>query len=134
MTYTITDEQMRAFETYLHMQERSEGTVQKYISAIMALYAFLPFGKTVTKEQLLAWKAQISATLTASTVNVMISAVNSFFAFLSWTDLRIRQIKTQRQIYRDRERELTREEYMRLLDAARESGNLRLFYLTALFR
>ena len=44
-------------------------------------------------------------------------------------DLYIRQVKTQRRIYRDKERELTREEYMRLLDAARESGNLRLFYL-----
>ena len=129
MTYVITTEQMRIFETSLRMEERSESTIQKYISAIMALYTFLPLEKIVTKEQLLAWKRQISANFAAATVNVMISAVNRFFAFLSWTDLYIRQVKTQRRIYRDKERELTREEYIRLLNAARERGNLRLFYL-----
>ena len=127
--YRMTNEQMQAFAIHLRMEERSENTIQKYASAIMALYTFLPLEKIVTKEQLLAWKRQISATLAAATVNVMISAVNRFFAFLSWTDLYIRQLKTQRRIYRDKERELTREEYMRLLDAARERGNLRLFYL-----
>ena len=87
MTYMMTEEQMRAFEVNLRMEEHSESTIQKYASAIMTFYTFLPCEKIVTKEQLLAWKNQISATLAASTVNVMISALNSFFAFLSWTDL-----------------------------------------------
>ena len=129
MTYTMTDEQMRAFEIHLRMEEHSESTIQKYVSIVMAFYAFLPSGKVVTKEQLLAWKSQISADLAASTVNVMISAINRFFSFLSWADLHIKQLKTQRRIYRDKERELSKAEYMRLLDAARESGNLRLFHL-----
>ena len=129
MTYMMTMEQIQAFEANLRMEEHSESTIQKYASAIMVFYSFLPPEKIVTKERLLAWKEQISATLAASTVNVMISAVNSFFAFLSWADLHIKQIKTQRRIYRDKERELTREEYMRLLNTARARGNLRLFHL-----
>ena len=129
MNYTMSSEQMRAFAVSLRMEERSEGTIQKYVGALAALYDFLPAGKIVTKEQLLTWKSQICATMAASTVNVMISAINRFFAFLSWVDLYIRQVKTQRRIYRDKERELNKEEYMRLLDAARKSGNLRLFYL-----
>ena len=127
--YTMSREQMQSFETCLRMEEHSESTIQKYASAITAFYSFLPSEKIATKERLLAWKEQISAAFAASTVNVMISAVNRFFAFLSWADLRIKQIRTQRRIYRDKERELTREEYMRLLNAARERGNLRLFYL-----
>ena len=129
MAYTITDEQMRAFEIHLRMEEQSKGTIQKYASAVMAFYTFLPSGKIVTKEQLLAWKNQISGSFAASTVNVMISAINRFFSFLSRADLHIKQLKTQRQIYRDKERELRKGEYMRLLDAARKKGNLRLFYL-----
>ena len=129
MTYMMTMEQIQAFEANLRMEEHSESTIQKYASASMVFYNFLPPEKIVTKEQLLVWKEQISVTLAASTVNVMISAVNSFFAFLSWADLRIKQIKTQRRIYRDKERELTREEYMRLLNVARARGNLRLFHL-----
>ena len=129
MIYTMTNEQMRAFELHLRMEERSESTIEKYTCAVTAFYTFLPDEKAVTKEQLLAWKNQLCATLAASTVNVMLSALNSFFAFLCWNDLHIRQIKTQRRVYRDKERELTKEEYMRLLDAALKSGNLRLFYL-----
>ena len=58
----------------------------------------------------------------------MISAVNRFFAFMSW-DIRMKQLKMQRRIFRDRDRELTKTEYMRLLNAAWKNDNLRLYYL-----
>ena len=128
-TYALTREQMQAYAESLRMEERSESTVLKYAAALAALYERLPDDKSVTKERLLAWKAEISAKNAASTVNVMISAVNGFFAFLSWDNLRVKQVKTQRRIYRDKDRELTKAEYMRLLDAAREKGNPRLYYL-----
>ena len=129
MAYTMTIEQIQAYEQNLRLEEHSASTIQKYASALRDLYECLPPEKEVSKERLLDWKNRISGSHAASTVNAMISAVNSFFAFLSWNDLRIKQIKKQRQIYRDKERELTKEEYMRLLNAARESGNFRLFYL-----
>ena len=129
MAYIITNEQIQAYERHLRLEEHSASTILKYAGALRDFYDFLPPDKEVSKELLLEWKEQISADHAASTVNVMISAVNSFFAFLCWNDLHIRQIKTQRQIYRDKERELTKAEYMRLLNAARASGNMRLFYL-----
>ena len=127
--YAMTDEQITAYGANLRMEERCEATVQKYVSAVMALFLFLPPEKTVTRELLLAWKAEISARFSASGANVMISAVNRFCAFMSWSDLRIRQIKVQRRIFRDRDRELTKAEYMRLLNAARAKGNPRLYWL-----
>ena len=129
MIYTMTNEQMQAFENNLHQEELSEGTIQKYTSAVRAFFDFLPADKVITKERLLAWKNQLSSSLTASTVNVMISAVNSFFNFLAWVGFRIKQIKMQRQIFRDKQRELTKEEYMRLLNAAKKAGNFRMYYL-----
>ena len=78
---------------------------------------------------MLAWKAEISGKFAGSTVNGMISAVNRFFAFMSWGDIRIKQLKIQRLIFRDRDRELTKAEYLRLLNAAKADGNLRLHYL-----
>ena len=48
---------------------------------------------------------------------------------MSWGDLRVKQIKVQRRIFRDRERKLTKAEYMRLLNAARAKGNPRLYWL-----
>ena len=58
----------------------------------------------------------------------MLAAVNRFFACVSW-DIRVKQLKVQRRIFRDRERELTKNDYMRLLNEAWKQGNLRLYYL-----
>ena len=127
--YAMTNEQITAYGTSLRMEERCESTVQKYVGAVTALFLFLPPEKTVTRELLLAWKAEISAKFSASGANVMISAVNRFCAFMSWSDLHVKQIKVQRRIFRDRDRELTKAEYMRLLNAARAKGNPRLYWL-----
>ena len=129
-TRTMTLEQIESYGKTLRLEERCEATVQKYVGAATAFFGFLPEGKRVTRELALAWKAEISAKNAASTVNVMLSAVNRFFAFMSWDDIRIKRIKTQRRIFRDRDRELTKAEYLRLLDVARRRGNPRLYYLT----
>ena len=129
MTYTIITEQIREFEKYLRLEERCEATVQKYVGAVTRLYDFLTDDKEVTKERLLNWKSSLTDSLTGRTVNVMISAVNAFFKFLSWTDFHIKQVKIQRKIYRDQSRELTKDEYKRLLNAAQKCGNRRLYCL-----
>ena len=116
--YTMTNEQIAFYGKALRLEERCEATIQKYLGAVTALFDFLPDGKVVSQEAALAWKEEISGKLTASTVNVMISAANRFFAFMAWHDIRLKQIKTQRRIFRDRDRELTKTEYMRLLNAA----------------
>ena len=129
MVHTLTIEQIHAFETSLRMNERSKSTIEKYANAVNALYQFLPETKNIDKECLIAWKNKISDVYSASAVNVMISAVNGFFVFMSWNELKIKQIKTQRQIFRNKDRELTKNEYMRLLAEAQRRGNLRLYYL-----
>ena len=127
--YAMSNEQITAYGEALRLEERCEATVQKYLGAVTALYNFLPLAKTVTRELLLAWKAEISVRFSASAANVMISAVNRFCAFMLWSDLRIKQIKVQRRIFRDCDRELTKAEYVRLLNAARAKGNPRLYWL-----
>ena len=129
MKNIMTKEQIRQYKRDMHMEERSDSTVQKYDCALARLYDFLPDDKEVTKERLLEWKSQLVVNNAASTVNVIISAVNGFFTFLGWNDLHIRQVKTQKTVFRDQERELTKAEYLRLLEAARKAGNMRLFYL-----
>ena len=127
--YAMTNEQITAYGANLRIEERCEATVRKYVGAVMSLFRFLPPEKTVTQELLLAWKAEISVRFSASGANVMISAVNRFCAFMSWSGFRIKQIKVQRRIFRDCDRELTRAEYLRLLNAARAKGNPRLYWL-----
>ena len=127
--YVMTREQIALYGEALRLEERCEATAQKYTAAVTALFEFLPEDKTVSQKAALAWKAEISGRLAGSTVNVMLSAANRFFAFMSWGDIHIKQLKIQRLIFRDRDRELTRAEYERLLNAAKAGGNLRLYYL-----
>ena len=108
--YVMTREQIALYGEALRLEERCEATAQKYTAAVTALFEFLPEDKTVSQKAALAWKAEISGRLAGSTVNVMLSAANRFFAFMSWGDIHIKQLKIQRLIFRDRDRELTRAE------------------------
>ena len=56
----------------------------------------------------------------------MLASLNSLFSFLNWMDCRVKSIKLQRQIYCPEEKELTKAEYMRLVNTAKQKGNERL--------
>ncbi len=59
-------------------------------------------------------------------INSMLASLNSLFAFLGWVDLKVKSIKLQRQIYCPEETELTKAEYVRLINTAKQKGNERL--------
>ena len=61
-----------------------------------------------------------------SSINSMIASINSFFTFVKQDYLKLKTIKVQRQIFSPEEKELTREEYERLIKAAQQNGNERL--------
>ena len=62
-------------------------------------------------------------------INSMLTAANRFFHFLGWDELRVRSLRIQRRVFRSRERELTREEYVRLVETAWDLGKERLALL-----
>lgn len=59
-------------------------------------------------------------------VNSMVGSVNSLLEFLGRPDCRVKALRQQRQIYCAEEKELTKAEYLRLLEAARKKPRLRL--------
>ena len=52
--------------------------------------------------------------------------MNKFFTCMGREDCKVKYLKLQRQMFRKSERELTKAEYLRLVQAAREKENLRL--------
>lgn len=56
----------------------------------------------------------------------MLAALNSFFEFAGWYDCKVKQLKLQRQVYCSEEKELTKEEYYRLIQAAKTAKKDRL--------
>lgn len=125
MDNIITTERIDAYCLSLLADERSAGTISKYRHDLTAFARWLE-GRAVTKETAAGWKSHLShCGYAPRTVNSMLASLNSFCRFAG-LPIKVKFLKIQRQIFRDSAKELTKEEYDRLLAAARESGQERL--------
>ena len=120
---------LAAFRRHLQARERRPATVEKYCREVRAFARELPPGQPVTKERVLAWKAEQARRHAPGTVNGKIAALNAFFTFLHWVDCKVKPLRRQRELFRDPGRELDKRDYLRLLSTARKTGNWRLYYL-----
>ena len=125
----ITGETLAAFRRHLQEAERRPATVAKYLREIQAFAGSLRPGQLVTKETVLAWKEALAQRCAPSTVNGKLAALNTFFSFLGWGECRVKPLRRQRELFRDPGRELHKGDYLRLLAAAKGTGNWRLYYL-----
>lgn len=122
----ITEKIITNFRRHLRKEEKSDATTQKYIRDIIAFKAYSNETE-ITKETVIAFKQQlINDGYAVSSVNSMLASLNSLFSFLGWSELKVKTIKTQRKIYCPEEKELTKAEYMRLVNTAKHNGNKRL--------
>lgn len=127
--YRVSREALEQFSQELGRRERAEETVKKYCRDVACFAAWLE-DRPVTAEAACRWKAYLLNTgLAPVTVNSKLSALNSFFRFAGWQDCRVRFLKIQRRVFRNQDRELSRDEYGRLLAAARKRDQERLALL-----
>ena len=121
----ITPKMRECFAVYLREQEKSVSTIELYQRSLSSLCKFLG-GEPVTKSVLIKWKETLTQQYAATTVNTMLAGVNAFLNFVSWIDCKVKPLKIQRSLFCREEKELTREEYLRLVQAAKREGNERL--------
>ena len=122
---TITEQLIFEWVTYLVSEEKSENTIEKYKRDARAFMSYLQ-GNLVTKDQVLAYKTYLIQNYAPRSVNSMLISLNRLFSFLDWDDVRVKTLKLQRQTYCPEEKELTKNEYERLVLTARRKGNERL--------
>ena len=117
------------FAAYLSTEERSEGTIEKYMRDVRKFFCWLG-NEILGKTQVSAWRAQLLADGYApETVNSMIVALNRFLDFIGRSDCRVHTLRIQRKLFRRPDRELTRPEYERLVQTAERKGQQRLSLL-----
>ena len=125
----INLEELEMFRDSLQARERSGATVEKYLRDVRQFGTWLG-GAAVTKAAVAAWKAQLLAQgRSPGTVNGKLTALDRFFACLGWEGCGVRHLRVQRRLFRDERRELTREEYARLIETAQALGKARLALL-----
>ncbi len=122
---TLSSVNLFEYRAHLLSEEKSEATTQKYMHDISVFYRFASFGP-ITKELVLEYKKHLYERYAPASVNSMLVALNCFLRYMGAGEMCVRLLKIQRQIFCNEEKELSREEYRRLLKAA--SGT-RLSYI-----
>ncbi len=125
----ITNEHINNFRNYLITEEKSKATLEKYMRDIAAFFVWLAGGE-LDKITVIGYKEYlINSNYAPASVNSILSSLNSFFEFNEWHGLKVKMLKIQKQIFAEKNKELTKAEYERLLDAAKQKKNERLYYL-----
>ena len=122
---TIDLQTLSQYQQHLYEQEKSHPTIQSYLRSLKAFAVFLD-GRPYTKETAIRWKETLTSRYAPNTVNAMLAAINGFAEFSGCPQFKVKPLKIQRELFIRPERELTRSEYGRLVNAADRSGNRRL--------
>lgn len=127
---TISEEILSSFRLYMISEEKSPHTVKKYLRDVRRFSAVLG-SRELTKETALAYKEKLIADgYQTDSVNSMLAALNCFFRFENRPDCLLKALRTQKEIFCRDEKELTYEEYRRLIQAAGKNRQLQLIVET----
>ncbi len=124
----LSMQHIERFKNYLIEEEKAFATLEKYIRDVTAFASWLS-GADVTKKLVLHYKEYLTEKYAPASVNAALSSLNCFFAFNEWHGMKVKMLKIQRRIFAEQEKELSKGEYERLLDAAKLRKNQKLYYL-----
>ena len=124
------EQQLSAFAEHLFLEEKSAATQEKYLRDVRAFLVFLGSAK-IRKELVLGWKQSlIEKGYKVRSINSMLASVNSFLNYWGYTDCKVKNIRFQHQSYCPDNTELEKDEYLRLLNAAKRNEQLHLVLQT----
>lgn len=122
----IEQKTMEKFKHFLLMEEKSDNTIEKYIRDAECFAEYICCAE-VDKESVIMYKNKlIEKGYANSSINSIIASLNKLFSLLDWNDCKVKYIKEQRQMYCASEKELTKSDYLRLVNTAKANGNTRL--------
>lgn len=127
----LTPEILADYGAQMRQQGRREDGVRNCEKVLRQFYDALPADKTVTKNSLPAWREQLlSENYAIRSVNSKVSMVNALLESMGCRDFQV----TRQLLPEEYEApELTRREYVRMLQTARSLEDERGYVLTKLF-
>jgi len=128
MNVTITTIQLEKYKFYLKEEEKSDLTVEKYLRDVSNFNIFLE-GRELSKERVVEYKESLKPFYKVSSINSMLGAINNFLRFMGLEDCRVKHIKRQHQIFCEEKKELSKKEYMCLIQTAKQLNKERLSLL-----
>ena len=129
-TYELPDTAaaLEGFKEYLVGTERAPATISKYLTDVKKFFLFLNGKDVVDKTHMIAFKESLPQQYKPASCNSIIAAVNRFMDYMGAGDLKLKLFKHQNRTSRPAERYLSQEEFMRLVNTAKDKGKRRLAY------
>ncbi|MDO4983332.1 MAG: tyrosine-type recombinase/integrase [Eubacteriales bacterium] len=128
MEQTMCNE-IERYTAFLHESEKADGTIEKYVRDVRSFVSWIG-QEALCMEKVIEWKESlVESGYEPVTINSMLSSLNSFFKFIGKATCCVKFLKIQRKLYRSEEKELTKDEYLRLVKAAEDKGNERMVLL-----
>ena len=118
----LKESDLDGFKEKMILDERSLATIEKYIRDVKSFLTFLG-GRELTRLEVLKYKEHLSDKYAVRSANSMLAALNSFLKYIGQDSLCVKQFKLQREAFSSESRELSREEYVRLVECAKEGGD-----------
>ncbi len=125
---TISEKKITEFYEYLISEEKSPKTIEKYIRDIKEFAIWLE-NRKLCKQEMLIYKDRLLSEYAPASVNSILSSLNSFFTHNEMYGLRVKNVKIQRQMFANEDKMLTKDEYERLLDVAKDKKNEKLMLI-----
>lgn len=126
----LTAKHLQSFRDYLFQEEKSAATIEKYCRDVNR-FLFFVGEHVLTKELVISYKKYLAEqNYAVRSINSMLASLNCFLEFLGRVDLKVKIIRIQRKAYCEEKQELTKAEYLRLLDAAKNHRQLKLVMQT----
>ncbi|MCD7739024.1 MAG: tyrosine-type recombinase/integrase [Lachnospiraceae bacterium] len=124
----ITVQLIDAYIAWLREKGRARNTLDKYRRDLGKLYQWLE-GRSLTPMLAAEWRDDLQACYAATSVNSMLAAANVFFEWMGWPELKLSFLKIQRKTFCDKNKELDKADYEKLIAEAKKQGNERLCLL-----
>lgn len=129
--YRLSQKDVEAYLDDLASRNATENTVANYRRSLSMFSEWLPEDRLVNEARVNDYQKNLLAKYTPRTVNMKLTAVNGLLRYLG-----LRQYQSTANIKVDPieiRPELTRNEYLRMLSAAKQNEDKRLYLLIKLF-
>lgn len=118
----FTEQSIKGFEQYLYERENAEATIEKYLRDVRAFFQYLGDDTGVDKKKLIEYKEWLLSQYKVSSANSMLAALNQFLEYQGCGHMKVKRIKVQQRLFLKEEKELSQEEYRRLVRTAERDG------------
>ena len=126
----LSEDLIESYLLAMRKKKVSADTYRQYEQRLWRFYNDLPADKHLDQTTMQQWRNRLKRTYAAETVNTYVMVVNGLLEWLGRRDLQI--LERFRKV-RSAQPELTREEYRRLLQTAKNLGNEKAYCLVKLF-